>query len=138
MDGGRLAGAVRAEISEDFALVNLEVEVEETPPADSSCSGRECGLLPSWSRPARQGPAIASFHSRMDQRRTTPFRTKGSLLANASAASRVVKIAIDPSSWGLAKVPIISSVPSSWNSLQRATWERKCGGAFERTSSADS
>src|SRR5207253_8872547 len=63
------------------------------------------------SRSPRQELAIASFHSRTDQRRTTPLRTKGSPSAKASAASRVVKIAIDPSSCALAKVPIISSAP---------------------------
>src|SRR5437879_644657 len=86
----------------------------------------------SASRSPRHGPAIASFHSRMDHPRTTPLRTKGSLLAKASAASRVVKIPIDPCSWALANVPIISSVPSPWNSFQRATCAAQRTGALER------
>lgn len=52
---------------------------------------------------------MASFHSRTRQLDTTPFSTKGSDLANSSAASRELNTAIDPSR--SLKVPIIRSVP---------------------------
>ena len=70
-------------------------------------------------------------------RRITPFRTNGSSLTNSSAASRLVKIDIDPSC-GSANVPTISSVPRAWNSSRRALWAGKWAGALERTSSTGS
>ena len=42
--------------------------------------------------------AIASFHSRICQRLTTPSRTNGSSFTKASAAWRVVNMPIEPSS----------------------------------------
>src|SRR5260370_15108284 len=49
---------------------------------------------------ARQGGERISCHSRICQPDTTPFSTNGSSLTNSSAASLVVKMAIEPSSWG--------------------------------------
>jgi type IV pilus assembly protein PilA len=78
-----------------------------------------------------------SFHSRTSHELTTPPRTNGSSLANSSAASRVVKMAIEPCSWGSPNVPTARSTPRAWNSSSRARWAGKCAGAFESTSSAD-
>jgi hypothetical protein len=67
-----------------------------------------------------------------------PSSTKGSPAANSSAASRDVKIAIEPSVCGSANVPTMSSRPRAWNSWQRSQCSGKCGGTFDTTSSADS
>src|SRR6266498_270416 len=63
--------------------------------------------------------ARTSFHSRTYQFRTTPCSTKGSPSANWLAASRVVKIAIEPSRWGSANVPSMSRSPRAWKSSYR-------------------
>ena len=77
-----------------------------------------------------------SFHSRISSRCTTPCSTNGSSATNDSAASRVVKTAIEPSRCGSANVPTISSSPRRWNSSMRAECAGKCAGARSSTSSA--
>ena len=66
-----------------------------------------------------------------------PLRARrGRRRRSASAASRVVKIAIDPWAWGSPKVPTSSSVPAASNSSRRARWAGTWAGARARTSSA--
>ncbi len=61
--------------------------------------------------PSRAGSVRTSCHSRTDQVLTMPFRTNGSPLANASAASRVVKRPMVERTFpGSEKGPDISSV----------------------------
>ena len=78
----------------------------------------------------------ASFHSRTDQLRTTPWRTNGSPAANSSAAAFVAKstIALAPSVNG----PIASSSPRCAYSVQRARCAGKCTGTSSATFSPDS
>src|SRR5262249_53756109 len=87
--------------------------------------------------PAPGDTASTSSQARMFQLLTRPLRTNGSPETNSSAASRVVKTPIEPSSRGLANVPIIRRVPRAWKSSYRARWAGKWSRALETTSGAD-
>jgi cytochrome P450 len=85
------------------------------PPA-RACAAPQREHNPRARRPGARAllPQLsASVQSRTSQRATTPLSTNGSVRAKSSAASRLVKIAIEPWFCGSPKAPIITSVPSS-------------------------
>src|SRR6516164_48263 len=75
-------------------------------------------------------PGVASRHSRMVHLLTTPCWTNGSPEANSSAASRVVKTAMEPPR--SVNGPSESSTPRRMNSWYLAWWAGKFSAASER------